>query len=292
MTYRVGGFSGIHRNDATKPRHRSSLAVFEAGTASGFARCDSTFKSCMEYIATNLKADKFTFPVLELFSANIDQIASEVGNKVDQAPAFFRNAPIVIDLKSLPPEEEVQFAVLVGLLRSYGLNPVGIRGGSREHAESAVTMELAVLAEDRRNVARTTTKASDDADADADPGAAQPSVDESGAAVNRVHLRPVRSGQKLAAPGGDLILIASASAGSELIAAGNIHVYGALRGRALAGVGGDERCRIFCRRLEAELVSIAGQYRVSEDIDESLRGQSVQIYLESDKLKITSLDES
>ena len=246
----------------------------------------------MEYIATNLKADKFTFPVLELLSADMDQIASEVGNKVDQAPAFFRNAPIVIDLKALPSEEQVQFAVLVGLLRSFGLNPVGIRGGSREHAESAVTMELAVLAEERRNVARTTTTAVDDAEEIDDNIVAKPAVDESGAAVNRVHLRPVRSGQKLAAPGGDLIVIASSSAGSELLAAGHIHVYGALRGRALAGVGGDERCRIFCRRLEAELVSIAGQYRVSEDIDESLRGQPVQIYLESDKLKIEPLGES
>ncbi len=241
----------------------------------------------MEYTATNLKADKFTFPVLELLSDDMDQVAAEVGHKVDQAPAFFHNAPIVIDLKALPGDIAVEFAVLVGLLRSFGLNPVGVRGGSAAHAESAMTMELAVLPEERRTIARTTTRP--------EP---EPEVEEARddarapAPVNRVHLRPVRSGQKLAAPGGDLILIASASAGSELIAAGNVHVYGALRGRALAGVGGDERCRIFCRRLEAELVSIAGHYRVSEDIDESLRGRAVQIYLDAEKLMISPLDDS
>ncbi len=244
----------------------------------------------MDYIATNLKADKFTFPVLELFSADMDRVATEVGNKVDQAPAFFRNAPIVIDLKSLPGEEEIEFAVLVGLLRSFGLNPVAIRGGTQNHAESASTMELAVLAEERRTVSRATAAAQDEGE----PGQGAEADDTAAAAspVNRLHLRPVRSGQKLAAPNGDLIVIASASAGSELIAAGNIHVYGALRGRALAGVGGDERCRIFCQRLDAELVSIAGHYRISEDIDESLRGRTVQIYLDGDKLNISALGDS
>ncbi len=247
--------------------------------------------AAMEYTATNLKADKFTFPVLELFSADTDRIAEEVGNKVDQAPTFFRNAPIVIDLKSLPADEDLEFAVLVGLLRSFALNPVAIRGGGTRHAESAAAMELAVLAEERRSVARASTRADDEPVPETAEGAAN-GEPEPAAAPNRVHLRPVRSGQKLAALGGDLILIASASAGSELIAAGNIHVYGALRGRALAGVGGDESCRIFCSRLEAELVSIAGHYRVSEDIDEALRGRPVQVYLESDRLKIAPLAES
>lgn len=241
--------------------------------------------NAMEYTATNLKADKFTFPVLELFSGDMDRVAAEVGNKVDQAPAFFKNAPIVIDVKSLPADEAVEFAVLVGLLRSFGLNPVGLRGGSSEQEEAAMTMELAVLPEERRSVSRATSSVRE-AEAETVEAPQRPTT-----AVNRVHLRPVRSGQKLGAAGGDLVVVASASAGSELIAAGNIHVYGALRGRALAGVGGDESCRIFCHRLEAELVSIAGHYRVSEDIDESLRGRAVQVYLDGDRLKISPLGE-
>ncbi len=243
----------------------------------------------MEFLATNLKADKFTFPVLELLCDDIDLIANEVEAKVDQAPSFFRNAPVVVDLKALAEDAEVEFAVLVGVLRSFGLNPVAIRGGAPHHAESAARMELAVLAEERRQGGRREPAAAADNGADAD--AADEPVPAAHAhrgpgPVNRTHLRPVRSGQKLSAPGGDLVVVASTSAGSELIAAGNIHVYGALRGRALAGVTGDERCRIFCQNLQAELVSVAGHYRVSEDIDESLRGRPVQIYLDADRLLI------
>ncbi len=247
----------------------------------------------MEFLATNLKADKFTFPVLELFRDDIDLISSEVGAKVDQAPVFFRNAPVVVDLKGLDADAEVEFAVLVGVLRSHGLNPVAIRGGNRHHAESAVRMELAVLADERRGSARRSAEPGptdepehSDRDDDGDESAVDAAAPAAARQGSRTHLRPVRSGQKLAAPGGDLVVVASTSAGSELIAAGNIHVYGALRGRALAGVTGDESCRIFCQNLQAELVSVAGHYRVSEDIDESLRGRPVQIYLDADRLLI------
>ena len=241
----------------------------------------------MDRNAINMKAGTFTFPVLELLSTDIDQIAFEVGEKVDQAPGFFHNAPVVIDLKSLAQEDSVEFAVLVGLLRSYGLNPVAIRGGNAEHAELAENMELAVLTDERARADRTSTRRQD-----MDHAYDMAVTSSQSPTSNRIYAKPVRSGQNLAAPGGDLVVIASTSPGSELVAAGSIHVYGALRGRALAGITGDENCRIFCQRLEAELVSIAGQYRVSEDIDDSLRGQPVQIYLEADKLKISPIGES
>jgi septum site-determining protein MinC len=98
---------------------------------------------------------------------------------------------------------------------------------------------------------------------------------------------PVRSGTQLYARGTDLIVAAAASAGSELVADGNIHVYGALRGRALAGASGDRKARIFCSRLEAELVSIAGHYLVSEQLPADLLGSQVQIALVDDRLTIT-----
>jgi septum site-determining protein MinC len=259
-------------------------------------RTNRTLKERMGNNATNLKADQFTLPVLELFSGDVDRICQEVGEKVEQAPVFFRSAPIVIDLKSLPEGEFIEFPVLVGLLRSFGLNPVGVRGGSTAHAESADAMELAVLADERRGGGRRGDAVNPaGSPEDEVPGKADAATTvHSAEAVpsSRLHLRPVRSGQKLAAPEGDLVLIASSSAGSELIASGNIHVYGALRGRALAGVGGDESCRIFCQRLHAELVSIAGHYRISEDIDESLRGRPVQIFLEAGKLTISPLGDT
>ena len=99
--------------------------------------------------------------------------------------------------------------------------------------------------------------------------------------------QPVRSGTQIYARGADLIVTAAVSPGAEIIADGNIHVYGALRGRALAGAVGDVEARIFCSRLEAELISIAGRYLVSEQIPPEQHGLQVQIALDDDRLTIT-----
>ena len=107
---------------------------------------------------------------------------------------------------------------------------------------------------------------------------------------NKIVTTPVRSGQQIYAAGGDLIVTAAVSAGAELLADGNIHVYGALRGRALAGVKGNQGARIFCHSLEAELVSIAGQYRISEDLQKTEWQKSCQIYLADGKMKIQALN--
>jgi len=99
----------------------------------------------------------------------------------------------------------------------------------------------------------------------------------------------VRSGQRVYAVGGDLSIIAPVSSGAELMADGNIHVYGPLRGRALAGMSGNLEARIFCHDLQAELISIAGHYRVSEGIPNELRGVPVQVFLEQKILRIEKL---
>lgn len=106
---------------------------------------------------------------------------------------------------------------------------------------------------------------------------------------NKIVTTPVRSGQQIYAEGGDLIVTASVGAGAELLADGNIHVYGALRGRALAGVKGNQSARIFCHSLEAELVSIAGQYRISEDLQKSEWHKACQIFLADGKMAIQAL---
>lgn len=97
--------------------------------------------------------------------------------------------------------------------------------------------------------------------------------------------QPIRSGQQVYAQGADLIVHAPVSQGAELIADGNIHVYGPLRGRALAGVSGNKNARIYCQKLEAELVSVAGHYSVSEDI-KFTSTQPMCIYLENDSLQL------
>jgi septum site-determining protein MinC len=93
---------------------------------------------------------------------------------------------------------------------------------------------------------------------------------------------PVRSGQSIIFPEGDVTIVGSVASGAEVIAGGSIHIYGALRGRAMAGSIGNTNARIFCRRLEAELIAIDGIYKMAEDMDESLRGRAVQLSLESD----------
>jgi septum site-determining protein MinC len=103
----------------------------------------------------------------------------------------------------------------------------------------------------------------------------------------RLVSEPVRSGTQIYARGSDLIVTAAVSPGAELVADGNIHVYGALRGRALAGASGDASARIFCTRLEAELVSIAGRYLVSEQLPAGVQSTPVQVALVDDQLTIT-----
>ena len=104
--------------------------------------------------------------------------------------------------------------------------------------------------------------------------------------------QPVRSGQQVYAPEGDLIILAPVQAGAEVLAAGNVHVYGPLRGRALAGIHGAEHTRVFCQSLEAELVSIAGHYKISEDLQDNGWKTAVQIQLRDDLLVVTPLEKA
>jgi septum site-determining protein MinC len=126
--------------------------------------------------------------------------------------------------------------------------------------------------------------------AEAPTAAAPPSkqVNELGSNTKLI-TQPVRSGQQIYARGGDLVIMASVGAGAEIIADGHIHVYGALRGRALAGVNGFDEARIFCNNLEAELVSVAGQYCVNDDLRKSHWGKAVNISLDGDHSQIQPL---
>lgn len=219
--------------------------------------------------AFELKASTLTLPVLHLLSPDMSVVSQQLAEKVDQAPDFFQNAPVVIDLQSLNGSAEpVDFALLIGLMRGHGLLPVGVRGGDAKQNEMAAAMELALLSEDRPKRAPE-----------------QKSKEQAALTKSYLHMQPVRSGQRLYAQGRDLIVVAPISSGAEILADGNIHVYGSLRGRALAGVKGDSSARIFCKNLDAELVAIAGNYRVNEDLNDEVRTKAVQIYLEGHRLR-------
>jgi septum site-determining protein MinC len=243
--------------------------------------------------AFELKAASFTLPVIRLLAGSTEAVAEQLGAKVEQAPEFFRNTPVVIDLTALPPgAAEVEFPVLVGLLRGYGMIPFGVRGGTQSQNAAAEAMELAILSETFARVGKTSGAATEPqakARAETAPAATRGEPQKRPSQGFTLVTRPVRSGQRIYAAGGDLSVVAAVSSGAELMADGNIHVYGPLRGRALAGMKGNAEARIFCQDLQAELVSVAGHYRISESIPPELRGQPVQIYLEQKILRIERL---
>lgn len=238
-----------------------------------------------------LKAGTFTLPVLRLIHYRLDEIRDALAGKVRQAPEMFRNAPIAIDVDAL--EDEVQgsdFEDLIGAIGALGVHVVGIRGASAAQEEAARAAGLAVLSESRSTAKEANTpKAQAQRHETAVAGEHFSQTAPSTARVTSLLVdKPVRSGQRIYA-NGDLIVLATVSAGAEIIADGNIHVYGSLRGRALAGVQGDLSARIFCTDLQAELVSISGQYQISDAMAPALRGKPAQIYLSGDSLCIESL---
>jgi len=217
--------------------------------------------------AFELKAAAFTLPVIRLMGLDMDAVAEQLAPRVEQAPAFFLHTPVVVDLGALADSDgEVGFPQLVGLLRGLGMIPIGVRGGTTAQHEAAQAMELAILSD-----------------------GARPKGKGGGDPLPTLITRPVRSGQRVYAAGGDLTVVAAVSSGAELMADGNIHVYGALRGRVMAGLKGRTDARIFCQDLQAELISVAGHYRVSENIPASLKGQRVQIFLDHEVLRIEPL---
>jgi septum site-determining protein MinC len=156
-----------------------------------------------------------------------------------------------------------------------------MRGGNPDQQKAAQAEKVAVLAEVRAEPQAATEAKPASKRAIPPP---RPAV-----AHTRIIDQPVRSGQRIYANGGDLIVMAQVSPGAEIMADGNIHVYGTLKGRALAGVQGNLEARIFCSDLQAQLIAIGGNYRTSESEDVSLKGRLVQIYLKDDNLLVTPI---
>lgn len=218
--------------------------------------------------AFQLKGSLFTLTSMQLFSDDLAIIRKQLTSQVQRSGDFFKNAPVIIELQKMGSDSSFSLFELTKLLREFNLIPVGVRGGSETQNQLALECGLAVLATPKV-VAKEIPKK-------------MASLTKSAKIVTR----PVRSGQQIYAEGTDLIITSSVSAGAELLSDGHIHVYGTLRGRALAGIKGDKHARIFCKSLEAELVSIAGHYWVSEDMKAPFSRESVQVYLEEDRLRL------
>lgn len=229
-----------------------------------------------------LKGSMLALTILELTANDPDRLNVQLAEKVEQAPQFFQDAPIILALDKYPEgAQPLDLASLLSTCRQHGLRALAVRTESPEHIAAANLLDIAVLAPSNareRPLAIT-------------PAAAQvvePVEPELMPA--KIITQPVRSGQQIYAKNSDLIVLAAVSAGAELLADGNIHVYGPLRGRALAGINGNLDARIFCQQLGAELLSIVGQYKVAEDLRrDPLWGKATQTCLNEEQLQISAL---
>ena len=216
------------------------------------------------------------------------RLAAEMAERVRGAPNLFERAAVILDfggLAACPTAAEVD--ALADALRKAGVKPVGIAYGTTEIDALSRATGLPLLAKFRASYER--SEPAPPAPAVEAPAAPAPAAKAVPAEPGLVHVHPVRSGQQVYAQQRDLTVCATVGAGAEVIADGSIHIYGALRGRALAGAGGFEGARIFCREFQAELVAIAGTYKVLEDIPPSLRGKAVQVRLDNGQLRIEEL---
>ena len=211
-----------------------------------------------------------------------------------RSTGFFLGRPIVLDVAGLPITRE-QLADLLAELTKRNVRVMGIEGAlpsilapgmppEMKGGRNAADIEVPEMPEGgapAASQARTTT----DAPKTPDPVQATHVATTPSLLIEE----PVRSGQSIIFPEGDVTVLGSVSSGAEVIAGGSIHVYGALRGRALAGSAGNANARIFCRKLEAELIAIDGLYKTAEDIDPKMRGQAVHVWLDDTVLRTVAL---
>lgn len=241
-----------------------------------------------------------------LQSAATDELIAALDKRMADAGAFFENEPVVIDATLV--EAAIDWQVLVQALRAHNLHPVGVvaegenldaaraqglaavdlaHAAARAPSTPAPDKEVPVVAPPapaEKPAAK--PQASTAAEQKAPPPTQAPALPPAAMVINR----PLRSGQRIYARNTDLIVIGVVSQGAEVIADGNIHVYGPLRGKAMAGARGDTSARIFTTQLDPELLAIAGVYRVIEtQLDDTLRNQPTIVHLDEDTLRITPL---
>jgi len=199
--------------------------------------------------------------------------------QIARSPSFFEGRPVVLDLAALPREQPDVAGLLLGL-RARGVRIIGTEGAHPSwqgleawaplHANTTRPARPVEVPDERRSTASATI------------------AQQEANALLIDH--PVRSGQSVVYDKGDVTIIGSVASGAEVIAGGSIHVYGALRGRAIAGLTGNNRARIFCRKLEAELLAIDGVYQTADDMNTTLRGKPVQAWLTGEAMMLATID--
>ena len=218
--------------------------------------------------AFRLKGRLYTFTVLQVLDSNPALFEHQLKQTVAKAPNMFAGTPIILDFSG-HQSNDVNLNDLCQLVRAHGMIPVAVQSTSSYIDTLAECAGLATLKGSESMDKSISTKETTEI------------------APTKLITSPVRSGQQIVAKGCDLVVVGSVSQGAELLADGNIHVYGTLRGRALAGISGNKDARIFCHGLQAELVSIAGFYRLSDAIDKHTK--PCHVSLSDEQIKIQTL---
>ncbi len=256
--------------------------------------------------AGELKIGQVGIANLRIRTLDVERLTREMHDRVARAPKLFGRAAVILDFGGLSQIPDVATAqALLDGLRSAGVLPVALAYGTTETERLSQQLGLPLLAKFRAQYERADLEAVPAAPPPPPPApapeparrpraaaapAAAPADPAKAPQPGRMQTSNVRSGQQLYAENCDLTVMATVGAGAEVIADGSIHIYGTLRGRALAGAQGNTTARIFCREFHAELVAIAGHYKVLDDVPDTLRGKAVQVWLEQDQIKIAALD--
>lgn len=218
------------------------------------------------------KAVSSSFIVFELLRNDLEGIRRDLTETIRHASQFFSESPVIIDIEKIKSYGSIDFVQLKNLLVSQRIIPIGIRGGNQQQQEEAIQVGLPtirtskpVTQEPAKNIATIKLPA-------------------------KIINQPIRSGMQVYAKESDLIITAQVSSGAEIMADGHIHVYGALRGKAIAGMHGNLEARIFCQLLEADLIAIAGHYLTRDEmILPKDKNSPVQIYLKNEKIQIETM---
>ena len=199
---------------------------------------------------------------------------AEIDATLERSPGFFVGKPIVLDLAAVDLSGPA-ISHLVGSLSERSIRVLGIEGVE----EDRLGANMPPLLTGGRACVITRNEP-----------AQKPEPEPKPKQTSLLLAEPVRSGQSIVFADGDVTVLGSVGSGAEIVAGGSIHVYGTLRGRAMAGVNGNSNARIYCQRIEAELLAIDGYYQTAEEIDDTLRNRPAQAWLQGDTMKITPLN--
>lgn len=247
--------------------------------------------------AFELKGVMTPLTVLRLRSKDLNMIERQLRAKVTEMPQFFEGAPVVIDLSELEGNlRDLPLAALAQGLRVCRVIPVGAINVREEHEEAVRAAGLGILQtplrpreESDEPVVEARAETPPEPVAAATPETPPPAPRFDPHRPPMVIRQAVRSGQEVYARKNDLIVLAPVNPGAQIYADGHIHVYAPLRGRAMAGAQGMREARIYCQKLEAELVAVAGAYVMADDLPQTLRGKAAQVFLEHGECRVGAL---